>query len=117
MTIAPKIDPFIHYRELRLALDVHRKVAHVTGMGSVRILKPVLLAIRIEMWTRRLKIRSLALGILVKVQRVLPWRQILEVQTDLHALLRCRLERRPPHALTFGVPDVEVVLGGCEERA
>lgn len=77
----------------------------------------MLFAIWIEVRTRRLEIWCLALGVLVKVQRVLARRQILQIEADLHALLRL-LERRRAHALALGVLDVEVIPGcGCEKRA
>ncbi len=48
VAIVAEIDVLIHYRKLRLAFGVHRKVVHVPGMRAVRILQAVLLAIRIE---------------------------------------------------------------------
>ena len=54
------------------------KIFHVAGMVPFRIFQPVFFALRIKMWPRRLKVRPVALGILVEMNRMFSGRQVLK---------------------------------------
>ncbi len=66
----------------RFAVSVHGEVLHVAGVMAVRIIKPVLLVVRIEMGTRRLEIRWITPCILVNVDGMLSGWQIMHVELD-----------------------------------
>ena len=77
---------FIDDPGLRLAISVHGDVLHIASMMTLRILQSVLFVVRIEVRAGRFEIWRVALWILVDVNGVLSWRQIVQVEFDHHAI-------------------------------
>ena len=76
----------VGYLRFRLAVSAHGEVLHVAGMMAFWILKPVLLAVRIEMGAGRFEIRGITPCILVDVDGMLSRRQIMQVELDHHTI-------------------------------
>jgi hypothetical protein len=62
-----------------------REIVHVAGVGSLRVLLSVLLAIRIEVRAGRFERRRIAFRHLVDVDRMLAGWQILEIEGNRHS--------------------------------
>src|SRR5580700_665643 len=99
-----------------LALSVNCEVPNIPGVVPVWTIEPVLLALRIEMSARRLKIRPLALRNLVEVNAVLPRGQIVQMQFDAHPwpLLP---ERSRAHTLSLCILEFDLQLSFGLSRA
>src|SRR5271169_5058372 len=82
----------------------------------VRTVESVLLALRIEMSTRRLEVGSLALGHLVKVDGMLPWRQVVQVklQTHTRALIP---DHNFAHGFALGIFHFHLCFGCAPRRS
>ncbi len=65
--------------------DLHCDVFHVACVWPLRILQAMMLLFRIEMRSGGGERRSLALGILMNVNRMIAGGQILQMQIDLNS--------------------------------
>ena len=87
----------------------------LTGVMSFRTQQAVLLSVRIEVRTRRFEIWRIALRLPVKVQRMLPWRQVVEIEFHEHTRLGFFASATPQHrrsdALALGVFQLDRGLG------
>ena len=66
--------------ELGDALFVDAEVHHVAGVVAIGILQAVLLSIGIEVRARGLEVRTIALGVLMKVNAVFARRQVVQIE-------------------------------------
>src|SRR5208282_323277 len=85
MAVAAERDVFILPLEMRFAVRVHGEVGVVAGVVTFRILQSMLLSIGIEVASRGLEVRGVALRVLMEVDSVFAWRQIFEIDFHLHA--------------------------------
>jgi hypothetical protein len=69
----------------RFAIGFDGKVPHVAGVVAIGIIKTMLIAIGIEVSTRRLEVGAFALGDLMEVDRVLSGREIVEFELEGNA--------------------------------
>lgn len=86
MTVAAKIHILTKQFHRRLALRINREVVHVAGVMPIRILQPVLLAIRIKVRPCRFEVRSLALGHRMKMDCVLPRSHVVKRELHVYTL-------------------------------
>src|SRR5262249_11373392 len=86
----------VHDADLRLPVRLHRKVRHISSVVSLWISNPMLLILGIEVRACALEIRTVALCVLMNVNRVLSGLKVLHVKRDLHsASLVLRYSRGP----------------------
>ncbi len=85
MAVAAQIHVFIKQIDRRFALGVDREIGHVPGVMPVRILQPVLFAVRIEVRPGRFEVWPLALGNGMKMDRVLPRRHVIQRELHVHS--------------------------------
>lgn len=93
--------------ELGDALFVDAEVHHVAGVVPFGILKAVLFSVGIEVWARGLEVRTIALGVLMKVNGVSARRQVMQVKVKPYPrafLAGSALHYRDrAHALALGI--------------
>src|SRR5208282_2071839 len=110
MAIAAEIDVFILDLEMRLAVRADREIAVVAGVVAFRIVQSMLLAIGIEVPSRRLEIRGVALRILMKVDGMFAGRKIFEI--DFHSDSRGGFpQNRGAHHLALSILELNQNLG------
>jgi hypothetical protein len=85
MIVIAQVHVGIRCLEFGLAIGFHGKILHVAGVVAFRILQTVLFPVGIEVRASRLKVRRIAFSVLMKMQRVLARRQIVEVKLERHA--------------------------------
>jgi hypothetical protein len=73
-------DVFVFHFRARFPVRADGEVPHVSGMVPSRIVKAVLLALRIEMCTRRFEIWGIASRNLMKVDGVFAGWQIMQIE-------------------------------------
>src|SRR5579872_4904816 len=69
-----------------LAVWLDDEVQHVSSVVAFGALQAVLLAIWIEMWAGGLEVGTIALGILMEVNAVFAWSQIMQLYIEYDAL-------------------------------
>jgi len=110
MAVAAERDVFILPLEMRFAVRAHGEVGVVTGVVTFRILQSMLLSIGIEVASRGLEVRGVALRVLMKVDSMFARRQIFEI--DFHLNARGRLPKnRGAYNLALGIFDLNQDLG------
>lgn len=62
------------------------EVQHVSSVVAFRALQAVLLAVWIEMWAGGLEVGTIALGVLMEVNAVFAWSQIMHLYIEYDAL-------------------------------
>src|SRR5580658_1882271 len=80
MAVAAERDVFVLPLEVGLAIRAHGEVGIVARMVTFRILQSMFLPIGIEVGSRGLEVRHIALRILMKMDGMDARRQILEVE-------------------------------------
>src|SRR5579863_803876 len=100
-------DVIVSQLELGRALFIDAEVHHVAGVVAVGILQAVLFSIGIEVWARRLEIRTIALCVLMEVNAVSAGRQVMQIKVEPYAralLAGSALDYRDrAHALALGI--------------
>ncbi len=110
MAVAAERDVFILPLEMRFAVRAHREVGVVTGVVTFRILQSMLLPIGIEMASRGLEVRGVALRVLMKVDTMFAGRQIFEI--DFHLNARGRFPKNGgAYNLALGIFELNQNLG------
>src|SRR5580692_1709306 len=71
--------------ELGRTLFVDAEVHHVAGVVAIGILQAVLFSVGIEVRARRLEVRTIALGVLMKVNAVSARRQVMQIKVEPYA--------------------------------
>src|SRR3982074_2653254 len=116
MAVFAERDVFILSFEMRFAIRADREIGIVAVVVTFGILQSMLLAIGIEMRSRGLEVRGIALRVLMKVDGMYARRQILEI--DLHSDSGAGLpQNRGTHGLALSILKVNHGLGrtgGCE---
>src|SRR5580700_2905660 len=79
------------------------EVQHVAGVVAFGTLQAVLLAVWIEVWTGRLEVGTIALGILMEVNAVFARRQIMHLYIEYHALGSALRQDNRSQALALGI--------------
>src|ERR1700678_3214500 len=98
--------------EFRIALSVDGDILQVSGMMAVGALESVLLAFGIKMSSRRLEVRTIALGVLMKVDAMLARRQIVKANIYPNGVpLLLPYQDGHAHALALGVFQFDYGLG------
>src|SRR3982074_350700 len=116
MAVFAERDVFILSFEMRFAVRADREVGIVAVVVAFGILQPMLLAIGIEMRSRGLEVRSIALRVLMKVDGMYAGGQILEIEFHSDSWAGFR-QNRGTHSLALGILKVNHSLGrtgGCE---
>ena len=90
------------------------EIVHVAGVWSLRVLQPMLLAIRIEMGARGFECRGIALRRLMDVESMLTRGQILEIERNRYSSCRLCRKRRSSDGPTLRV--IEGNDGACVLR-
>src|ERR1035441_5001444 len=111
MAFGPQIDILTRGLEFCLAIRAHGEVGMVSGVVTFRIFQAVLLAIGIEMRSRRFEVRSFALGVLMKVNGVVAGRQILQIDIHFHPTRLLFRQSDSAYALALSVIEVNHSLG------
>ena len=73
---------------LGFAIVIDDEIRYVSRVWTLRVIKAMLLAFRIEMRAGGFEVRGIAPGILVNMQGMLTGRQIVNIQFDLDPLCR-----------------------------
>ena len=102
--------------QMRFALGVDSDVFHITRVMAFGILKPMLLALEIEMRPRGLEVRGIALCVLVKVDAVLPGRKIVEIHFDAYDVVLLLPENDPADGLALSILEFDTGFGGAGKR-
>src|ERR1700694_3948317 len=93
---------FILSFEMRFAVRPNREIGIVAVMVAFGILQSILLAIGIEMGSRGLEVRGIALRVLMKVDGVYAGGQILEI--EIHSDSGGGFpQNRSTHSLALGI--------------
>jgi hypothetical protein len=87
------------------------EVLHVSGVMAFGIVEAVFLAVGIEMRAGGFEIRSIAIGILVKVDGVLAWREIVDMNLEVDAWPLLRHDDRA-YVLALGVFELDFGFRG-----
>jgi hypothetical protein len=87
------------------------EVLHVCGVMAFGIVEAVFFAVGIEMRAGGFEIRSIALGILVKVDGVLAWREIVDMNLEVDAWPLLRHDDRA-YVLALCVFELDFGFGG-----
>lgn len=101
-----------------LAVFADGKVHHVAGVMPIGILEAVLFSIGIEVRARRLKVRTIALRILMEVDGVRTRREVMQLKSQPNALraFPAFLQRNRAHALALGIFHLNHRLGRAGQR-
>jgi len=75
-------DVVVSQFDLGDALFVDAEVHHVAGVVAIGILEAVLFSVGIEVWARGLEVRTIALGVLMKVNAVFAGRQVMQIEVE-----------------------------------
>src|ERR1700731_2648296 len=102
MAVFAERDVFILRFEMRFAIRAHGEVGVVAVVVAFGILQSMLLAIGIEMGSRGLEVRGIALRVLMKVDGVYASGQILEIGLHSDSCAGFPQSRRT-HSLALGV--------------
>src|SRR5713226_967068 len=110
MAVFAERDVLVLCFEMRFAIRANRKIGIVAVVVAFGILQSMLLAIGIEMGSRGLEVRGIALGVLMKMDGMYAGGQILEF--EFHSESRGGLpQNRGTHSLALGILKVNHSLG------
>ena len=84
VVVIPPIHVFVDDLRFRSAVCVHGEIWHIPGVMALGIFQSMLFVVRIEMCTGGFEVRWITLRILVDMDGMLAWRQIVQVELDHH---------------------------------
>ena len=113
MVVIAKSDVRVLRFEFCLAVGTHGEIGIVTGVMTLRVLQPMLFAVRVEVWTRRLEVLCGANGILMKVNGMFAGGQVLEIDFHLNTWLFFP-QSKSPHTLSLGILESNDGLGDAQ---
>jgi len=113
VAVRAEIDVFDRSPEMRVTLRVGGEVIQIAGVMAFRILQAMLLVVRIEVWSRRLEIRSITFRVLVNVNGVLSRRQAFKVGFNSYRIFLLLPQDRGANAIALRVCHFNHGLGGA----
>jgi len=115
MAVAAERDVLILPLEMSFAVRAHREVGVVASVVTFRILQSMLLPVGIEVASRGLEVRGVALRVLMKVDSMFAGRQIVEIH--FHPNARGEFpQNRGAHNLALGIFQLNQNLGRTGRR-